>query len=138
MALRDEDANMNAGLEAASADTLLDSAALNEIRSLDPDGSAGFFAKIVDTFIRNTEQLFQNTNWADPAMDPDSIRKAAHYLKSSAGSIGARRLSALCGSLETGIRMGETTDVERRYAKIRSVYLETREALQSALAGGES
>lgn len=128
---------MGEGLEAAAAEKLLDPAALEQIISLDPDGSAGFLAKVVETFIQSTEQIIRNTKWAGPAMDPESIGKAAHSLKSSAGSIGARRLSALCASLEAGIRKREVIDLEHRFAQIEAVYLETRDALIVALPGGK-
>ncbi len=128
---------MDVGPEAAAAEKLLDPAVLEEIISLDPDGSAGFLARVLETFIRSTEEIIRDTNWAGPATDPESIGKAAHSLKSSAGSIGARRLSALCASLEAAIRKRETIDFEHRFAQIQAVYLETREALIVALSAGE-
>lgn len=138
MAHSDGDKHIGAALEAASAERLLDPAALQELISLDPDGSAGFLAQIVETFIKSTEQLLLNTKWENATLDPKSIGKAAHSLKSSAGTVGARRLSAMCGNLEAGIREGDAADLEQRFAQIRSVYLETREALIAELQGGNS
>jgi len=136
MAHGGDDKQMNASLEAASNEVILDSTALDDIRSLDPDGSSGFLSEIVETFFRSTEQVVQDSRLADSDTDPDLIRKAVHYLKSSSGSIGGRRLLALCAQLEKDIQTGEATDVGRRLAHIRSVYHETRKALSSALTGG--
>lgn len=134
MAQEHEERQGKLGLSVACTEDLLDAAALSHLKSLDPGASStGFFVTIIETFIHDTDNLFQKTNHLDCAVDHDSIRKAAHYLKSSAASVGAKKLSTLCGKLETSILKGESIDVKQHFAEIQSVYYKTREALYLVL-----
>lgn len=115
-------------------DVLLDPAKMEEIRKLDPGGSAGLVQRIVGLFIDQTDEMLRRPLWTHTPIDTDLVMRTAHSMKSTAGAVGARRLSSLCASLERKLRNGEPADVPRYFSNIRSTYEETREALGRCLA----
>ena len=61
--------------------------------------------------------------------DADTLRRVAHTLKSNAASLGASRLSKLCGDLE---RMGKDSRLGQAHAKFTQADLES-EPIKTAL-----
>lgn len=93
---------------AAAAGTLgplvLDAQALALLAQLDPSGSSRLFTRVMSTYRASLARLIEQLITAREPFDPDSMRMAAHTLKSSSGSVGALRLSQLCGSTEAALR----------------------------------
>ena len=93
---------------AAAAGTLgplvLDAQALALLAQLDPSGSGRLFTRVMSTYRASLARLIGQLITAREPFDPDSMRMAAHTLKSSSGSVGALRLSQLCGSAEAALR----------------------------------
>lgn len=91
-----------------AAAPVLDAAALQRLRALDPDGSRGFVAQVMRTYeaslLRYLEALRQ-------ARESGALRQAgetAHTLKSSSAAIGALGFAAACAELERRAREGDT------------------------------
>lgn len=99
---------------------LLDPGKINSIRSLDPDGTAGLFKKIVELFIEKSPELIQRITSALEAGDAEGVFRAAHSLKSSSATIGAMGLSETCGQLETIGRQGALEGARELSQKIQS------------------
>ena len=57
--------------------------------------------------------------------------KAAHSLKGSAGTLGARDLAAMCGGLEECARAGRTAEAAPRLADLHKEFDRVRKALDA-------
>ncbi len=84
--------------------TALDASALAGLRELDPQGRSGLLERVVKAFQESLARLAPQLLSAMAAGDTKVVRHVAHTLKSSAASIGALRLSALCAELEAAVR----------------------------------
>jgi hypothetical protein len=115
-------------------EVLLDPAKMEEIKQLDPGGSAGLVQRIVGLFIDQTDEMLRRPLWTATPIDLNVVMRTAHSMKSTAGAVGARRLSSICASLERKLRSGESADVPRYFADMQSAYQETRKALGKSLA----
>lgn len=112
--------------------------AVEEIRLLDPDGSAGLLRELVEIFCRKIEEMLQRPCWSAEPWDFVSVGRLAHSIKSSSAAVGAEKLASLCASLERRICEGEAVDVHRYHADIRSAFLEAAKALSQFLTASGS
>ena len=78
----------------------LNQAALEELRSLDPDGSTGLLARIITTYLDDASALLRQINSALAAGDCASLARHAHSLKSTSMSLGAAQVGALAREIE--------------------------------------
>ena len=85
---------------------VLDAQALALLSELDPSGSGQLFVRVMSTYRKSLARLIGQLVTAREPFDPDSMRLAAHTLKSSSGSVGALGLAQLCGSAEAALREG--------------------------------
>lgn len=83
---------------------VLDAQALAVLTQLDPSGSGQLFARVMRTYRKSLARLIGQLAAAREPFNPDSMRLAAHTLKSSSASVGALGLSQLCGSAEAALR----------------------------------
>jgi HPt (histidine-containing phosphotransfer) domain-containing protein len=84
----------------AAGDQILDGAALDRLRELDPTGAAGLLPRVLSAFETSVARLLPELAQARANGDLQAIGRVAHTLKSSSASIGALRLSALCAECE--------------------------------------
>lgn len=89
---------------AARATTTLDAGALAGLRELDPQGRNGLLERVVKAFQESLARLAPQLRKAMVTGEIKGVRHVAHTLKSSAASIGALRLAALCSELEAAVR----------------------------------
>jgi HPt (histidine-containing phosphotransfer) domain-containing protein len=111
---------------------------IEEIRLLDPDGTAGLLHQLVELFNVKTDELLQTPCWSEEPWDLRSVGRIAHSMKSSSSAVGAEKLSALCADLERNICEGQAVDVRQYHAEIRFAFLEAAEALNRFLAAAKS
>jgi HPt (histidine-containing phosphotransfer) domain-containing protein len=84
--------------------TVLDDTALGKLRALDPSGRAGILQRVLRTYDGSLQKLMLQFEAAASGGDVDGLRHVAHTLRSSSASVGALRLSARCGEVESLIR----------------------------------
>ena len=72
---------------------------LQDLAELSPDGNR-FVVALLIKFLKNTSNLLQELKKYEQSDDFDSVKKTAHYLKSSSGNLGAAKLSWLCSELQ--------------------------------------
>ncbi|HEX2849420.1 MAG TPA: Hpt domain-containing protein, partial [Acidimicrobiales bacterium] len=77
---------------------VLDDAALDSLRSLDPDGRLP--DRLVDLFLSESASRVDQLREAAREGDTDRVRRLAHGFKGSAGYFGASRLLTVCRDLE--------------------------------------
>jgi HPt (histidine-containing phosphotransfer) domain-containing protein len=85
-------------------------------------GDPEFVAILLETFANDAPGLLDELRSGLEAGDTDSVRRAAHTLKSNAATFGATVLAEMCGELEASARSGDLTDGKARLADIESTY----------------
>jgi PAS domain S-box-containing protein len=90
----------------------LDQKCLNEIRKLEERGVTGLFDKILTIYLESSPELIGALRIAVEKQDSGHLHAAAHSLKSTSASLGARYLASLCRELEIRGRKGEVESAE--------------------------
>jgi HPt (histidine-containing phosphotransfer) domain-containing protein len=105
---------------------VLDSTALDAIRSLQSDAAPRLLAQVVQIYLDSTPALIEQLRIGMQTSDLDAIRAAAHSLKSSSANLGANAFANLCRSVEIAARAGSMGPdvpaidlVEHEYAAVR-------------------
>ncbi len=96
----------------ASAEPVLDPAALARLTELDPNGENRLLARVLQAFQTSVARLRPQADTARLSGDQAGLRLVAHTLKSSSASIGAMQLSQLCAQIETTIRTANGADLD--------------------------
>ncbi len=86
--------------------TLIDIQALQVIATLQRPGKPDLLKRVVALFENDSPQVVNSIVSAVEQGDLDSVRNAAHNLKSSSAYVGAIRLSDRCRDLERAAREG--------------------------------
>ena len=90
---------------------VLDELALAGLRQLDPTGVNQLMPRVLTTYRTSLARLLGQMSAARQQSDTAALRLATHTLKSSSASIGALRLSVLCGAAEQAARDGRIADL---------------------------
>jgi len=101
----------------------LDDALLTELREV----MGGAFATLVETFIADGERRLDEVACA--SVD-DALRRSAHALKGASANLGAVRLAAACGVLESLARSGEREGRPAALARVQAEFTVARDALR--------
>lgn len=102
-----------------------DAAALGALRQNLGDAAV---AELVGEF-RNSSRTLMEEIVGQPQYEAESIRRAAHSLKSSAASLGLLALARLCVDLEQAQRNGNSVDVRRATEALPGVFTEAEQWL---------
>src|SRR5262249_41930673 len=90
----------------------LDRAALDQLRE-DLGGDASV-QEVIATFLARTPTVLSSLRAAAAKGDADGMRQAAHALKGTSATLGARELAGQCEDLERLARAGAVPDAPRR------------------------
>ncbi|MGK2860153.1 MAG: GAF domain-containing protein [Thermoanaerobaculia bacterium] len=95
--------------QAASMEgTALDPAVIGTLRGMRRPGQAPILMKLLETFRRDTPELIESIARAIDAGDPSAMSGAAHSLKGSCLTLGAREMGEIAALIEEIARDGET------------------------------
>ncbi len=97
----------------------LDESILREIAEFAPEDGAALLRELVAMFFAEAPARLGNLEAGIAAADCSRVTRAAHAMKGSAGNIGARKISALCGRLERQGREGLEPDAPALVAALR-------------------
>jgi HPt (histidine-containing phosphotransfer) domain-containing protein len=86
---------------------VIDPAALDRLRQLDPDGQRGFLVQVLRTYENSLLRYLTTLAGARTQGDLKLAGDTAHTLKSSSAAIGALGFSSRCAELERMARAGE-------------------------------
>ncbi|MCP5411658.1 MAG: response regulator [Alphaproteobacteria bacterium] len=120
-----------AAASAGDDDAILDGEALRGLAAVMGDDGLGDFLLLFRQDARASLDMAQAGLEAGAL---DTVARAAHALISSAGNVGARRLSALARTLEAAARSGDTDGVQALMMRLDACW----QATQSAIAGWNS
>ncbi|WP_456406908.1 EAL domain-containing protein [Thiolapillus sp.] len=95
---------------ASGADTVLDKAALLQLRDLQETTGRNILAKVADHFLQQAPQDVIDLHKAIEAGNAEQLRFVAHSLKSASANLGAMELAEKCKQLEVAARNGELQD----------------------------
>ena len=114
---------------------LIDPIALDEIRSLEQNGVPGLLSKAINKYLEYSQTLMSTLETAVRNRDAHAQYQAAHSLKGSSASMGARALAERCGELETMGRHGELVSSTQLFENLTPLYTSVCEELRAELAG---
>ncbi|MDQ5896018.1 MAG: hypothetical protein QG612_104 [Pseudomonadota bacterium] len=85
---------------------LLDPQAMRRLHDLDPQGSNQLVRRVLLAFDASIARMLPMLDPGPLGQDPAVVRHVTHTLRSSAASLGAMRLSALCTECDQVLRQG--------------------------------
>ena len=111
-------------------DSLIDPEAWETMKSMT---GPEFLGELIDVYLNDSPQLIEQIRSGLAAVEIDTVRRAAHSLKSNSASLGANRLASTARELEM-IAKGGTLDgaglkllaIETEFAQLAPVLLELK------------
>ncbi len=97
-------------------------------------GGHTLLMRVASIFRKEAGKQLESLKLAWASGDIETATRAAHTLKSSSATLGAMRLSALCRDLESALRVGEHTHIERWTHDACATLDDTLHELDEALA----
>jgi HPt (histidine-containing phosphotransfer) domain-containing protein len=82
----------------------------------------GFLDGLVHTFREDVPSRIDALRVAAASGDPNDLAEAAHAMKSSTGSVGAKRMYALASSLEQSARAGRLEGAENAIEQLAAEF----------------
>ncbi len=113
-----------------SAHEVLDLDVIKSLRELGGEQEPGLVLELVDLFLSDAHRRLAEMQLALDRGNLDEVARAAHTLKSSAGSMGANLLSSLCTEIESLARSDEERGIADRARSCLKVYEVTADALR--------
>jgi PAS domain S-box-containing protein len=110
----------------------VDVSALEELTGGIPEVAA----ELAGAFVAESAQLTERMRSGLRSTDGSQVRGAAHSLKSSSATLGARRLSELCAELEAATREALPPDAARRVADVEEELARARSTFEVIAANG--
>jgi HPt (histidine-containing phosphotransfer) domain-containing protein len=108
----------------------LDQKVLDDLRQLEADGAPDLIADLIGLFRTETPPLITAIRDAVAEGNPDKLRAAAHTLKGSSSTLGARGLAELSGDLERRARGGAVTGAGTLLESLSTEYARVCQALE--------
>ncbi len=99
-----------------SVSSSIDQAVLDVIRDMEDEDDPDMLAEIIGLYLNQAPELLQAQQTAIVNEDAESLRIAAHTLKSSSANVGARVLADLCRELEELGRAGSLDNAANKLA----------------------
>ena len=109
---------------------LINSEALDEIRSLQSPRRPTLLADLIRSFFESSEGLIEDLRNAVEADDATAVSETAHALKSSSGNVGARAVSKLASELEALGKTGDLSHSKSILNRLEELYASTQQALE--------
>jgi two-component system, sensor histidine kinase and response regulator len=109
-------------------DAVLDRQALGRIRALHRPGGPNLLAKVLGLYTSSSQALTDAMCAAATLNDAESVRQAAHALKSSSANVGAMAFADLCKEVELAAAEGK---LDRARVLVDGLLAEHRKVLQA-------
>ena len=110
-------------------DTVLDQAALDNVRAVDEDGTV--LIEVIEMYLSEAPQHMSAMHQALATGAQGALGDAAHALKSASFNVGARTVGELCRRLERRSRAGEAGDGAELVAAIATALARVKPLLQA-------
>ena len=118
---------------AAAAEPALDPVAIADLRGPEGAEDPDFFRAIVGKFLEEAPARLVALRAAVAARDAEGLSRAAHSLKGSSGTIGARPMARICQDLETLGRDRSLDDAPEALRRLEAEFRRVRDGLEGEL-----
>jgi HPt (histidine-containing phosphotransfer) domain-containing protein len=108
--------------------SVLDPDVLDNLRDLDTT-MPGFLRGVMALFLNDTPARLEEIRAALESADTEVLRRAAHALRGSAGSMGAHGMATACEDLDNLAAAGDLVSAQDRMDVLESEFLRTSAAL---------
>jgi len=122
--------------EADYQGSVINEAALDNIRQLQRPGKPDLLEKIVSLYMSDTPGLLNALRVSIDGSDAEQVRMLAHRFKSGSANLGALGLAELCKQLEEKGRNGDLDDAALLLARIETEFKAVSVALQAESISG--
>ncbi|MEM8709429.1 MAG: Hpt domain-containing protein [Planctomycetota bacterium] len=116
---------------------VIDADVFSILEELADDDDPGLVAELVELFLVDSAERMASIATALESSDVDTIRAAAHALKSSSANIGAMPFSQACANLEAAARSGESEKALGFAKSALAMYDDVRSAFSAGTEGNE-
>jgi HPt (histidine-containing phosphotransfer) domain-containing protein len=113
---------------AEQSEATIDREVLAVIRMMGPDDTPDFVTMLIDQFLQETSSEVGVLREAACRQDSNVLRAAAHRLKGSSLTMGAKRLAGLCRQLEENLERSADNTVAPLIAALDEEVIRVREA----------
>jgi len=86
--------------------SVIDRLALNQIQMIEDSGRQGLLGRVIVLYRYDSQKLIEKILSAVESGDMESLRLAAHTLKSSSANVGATGIFEICRELEKDLSSG--------------------------------
>ncbi len=114
-------------------ESILDQAALDNIRALDEPGESAVVDEVIGIFLSESPQLLSKLKAAFAAENAAEVGKVAHAFKSASLNVGAKQLGELCRKVERLGKAGDLSGVAEPMAAIERQLQRVRPLLQAEM-----
>lgn len=108
----------------------VDANTLGALQTLDPDGSDGWVASLLREYLEDGPKRIQALHKALETSDAAQAIRELHNLKSNSGTVGAKKLLALCEELER-MAQSDLNAVRNRMPELEAEWLRVKAELTS-------
>lgn len=98
------DGSVTGGAGLGPAVPLIDPAAIERLRQLDPTGQQGVLRRVLQAYDTSLTRHLAEVAEAWEQADGDRLGRAAHTLKSSSAAVGAMAFAQHCADIEHSVR----------------------------------
>ena len=123
-----EDIKTQNSSQALASSDAIDTKVLQSFREMVGEDAEAFLAEMIDCYLEDTPKLLKDINQAIIEANAPNLRRAAHTLKSSSITLGAKNLASLCKEIEEIVENGYTQS-GLAYSQLECEYEKVREAL---------
>ncbi len=125
----------DSGLQENVTENYLDRTSLHNIRSLGPNGPR-MLSTVIAIYLNDSPILLDRLSETFDTADVESVRKAAHALKSSSAGLGAIAFADMCQQVEDIARSNSLDGAGALISQIRLEYEKVQKALQLEMQKG--
>jgi two-component system, sensor histidine kinase and response regulator len=108
---------------------------LMSLRSLQQEEEPDIVTELIDIFFQDTPACLEGVHQALRQVDSRALEHAAHSLRGSCATIGARRMAQLCLALEKEGQAGRLREAEVIFAALESEFACVRRTLEGKRHG---
>jgi HPt (histidine-containing phosphotransfer) domain-containing protein len=105
-----------------TSDVLIDLSIVQNLIDLGGDDGKDFLKEIIDLYIQQYPELFNNIKNGAKSGDAVLMYQSAHALKGASLNVGAKEMADLCKQIELKGKEGVMTGIPELIANLETVY----------------
>ncbi len=113
--------------------SIVDLAAIANLRSLSPDDGDSFLKEILTIFIVDTPTRIAELHTSRASGNAVTFMRAAHSIKGSSSNVGASELRSIAERLEHHANKNGLVNVEVQVAELEAAFIRAKDALEKLI-----